>query len=198
MESLFFRLDEIERNQSSMTALQREMLGMTLQANPGVSLGAAVQDVFTYIGVKLKKPRLEAICTRLIAENSDRVKEKQQSEDPDQPKPVKKRAAFGKEMLEWIEQMHSADRLLAAVGYNAPLARQIYCEQDYLVTDTICTRFLEDRWNASLIALQAAAAPWTGGKGSNGAPGETEYFDLSQADENDPGWAELAKVFGAR
>lgn len=198
MESLFYRLYELEKDNSVMTGMQREMLGMTLEANPGVALGAAVRDVFDYMGIKLKVDRLEAICLRLIKENSDRVKPPAEAGDPEAPSPVKKKAAFGKEMIEWIEKMHSSERLLAACGYNATLARQIYCEQDYLITDTICTLFLEDRWNASLIALQAAAAPWSGGKGGGNSPGETEYYDLSAANEDDPGWSELAKVFGPR
>lgn len=191
MESLFFQLREIEKAQAVMTALEREMLGMTLQVNPGVELGVAVTEVFTYLGVKLKPARLEAICRRLITENESRPAD---AETP-QPGPPKKGSAFGKELIKWIEGMHSADRLLAAVGYNMPMARQIYCEQDYLVTDTICSLFLEDRWNNSLIQLQAAAAPWMGG--SKGG-GEMEVIDLSEASDDDPGWKELEAFFSGR
>lgn len=197
MDSLFFQLHLIREADSTMTALQREMLGMTLAANPGVSLGDAVKDVFDFLGVKLKPKRLEAICKRLIEENEQRPQD--EAEDPAEPRPApreQKGGTFGKELIKWIEGMHSSDRLLTALGYNATLAQQIYCEQDYLVTDTICKLFLEDRWNESLIHLQAAAAPWMGGGKAGDA--NTEIIDLSMADESDPGWAELEACFNRR
>lgn len=194
MESLFFELDQIRREDSMMTGMQREMLRMTLDANPGVTLGAAVKDVFDYLEIKVKKARLEAICHRLIREHQrDQGLQEEGEELPNTPK-VRKAGPFGKELIEWIESMHSADRLLVAVGFNVQRAREIYTEQDYLVTDTVCKLFLEDRWNASLVQLQAAAAPWMGGKG-NRAGGEIEVFDLENAPDDDPGWDELAKFF---
>lgn len=199
MESLFFELNEIARANSTMTGLQREMLRMTLEANPGVTLGAAVQDVFDYLKVKLKKGRLEAICTRLVQEHQrDQVDDQEPSAlpgEPPRPK-IKQAGPFGKELIKWIEEMQAADRLLVAVGFDVEKARRIYIEQDYLVTDTICKLFLEDRWNAALVGLQAAAAPWMGGK-KGGAGGEVEMFDLSDQSEDNPGWAELAKFFGS-
>lgn len=191
MSSLFFQLHQIDAEGSRFTAMEREMLRLTLEANPGVTLGVAVQDVFDYLKIKIKKDRLEAICARLIAENRERHPE---SEEPAQAPRKKQSAAFGKEMIEWIEGMHAAERLLAAVGFNATLARQIYCEQDYLVTDNISQLFLQERWNKSLIQLQAASAPWMGG----GKGGDTELIDLSQASDDDPAWAELEKLFGPR
>lgn len=194
MDSLFFQLRELEQADSTMTALQREMLRMTLEANPGVTLGAAVQDVFDYLQVKIKPKRLEAVCMRLIRDNQKRQEQEQEQRPADDGRP-QKRSSFGQDLIKWIEGLHASDRLLAAVGFNAPLARQIYCEQDYLVTDTICTLYLQERWNDSLVQLQAAAAPWMGnGKGSAG--GEVEYIDLSQASDDDPRWQELGKLFG--
>ena len=66
MSSLFFQLHQIDAEGSRFTAMEREMLRLTLEANPGVTLGAAVQDVFDYLKIKIKKARLEAICARLI------------------------------------------------------------------------------------------------------------------------------------
>lgn len=190
MTSLFFDLFQIEQDGAKFTAMEREMLRLTLEANPGVTLGAAVQDVFDYLKIKIKRDRLEAICQRLLQENQERNGEE---EEQVQDAPRKKSSAFGKELIEWIESMHAAERLLAAVGYNPTLARQIYCEQDYLVTDTISQLFLKDRWNNSLVMLQAASAPWIGGSGKGG---EVETIDLSQAADDDPAWKELEKLFG--
>ena len=81
MSSLFFQLHQIDAEGSRFTAMEREMLRLTLEANPGVTLGAAVQDVFDNLKIKIKKDRLEAICARLIAENRERHPE---SEDPAQ------------------------------------------------------------------------------------------------------------------
>lgn len=200
MDSLFFRLNEIHLANATMTGMQREMLRMTLEANPGVTLGVAVKDVYDYLKIKLKKGRLEAICYRLIEENERNQQLKPPEErNPEQreeglPPPPKRKmdSAFGKELIKWIEEMHAADRLLVALDFDAEKARQIYVEQDYLVTDTICTLFLEEKWNDALIQLQAAAAPWMGGKGGKG--GEIEQIDLTG--ENDAGWEELGKLLG--
>lgn len=189
MNSLFFQLREIELNGGKLTGMEREMLGLTLEANPGVTLGAALADVFDYLGIKAKKPRLEAICHRLISEHSEREGEKKASSRS-------QGGSFGKELIEWISGMDSADRLLTALGYDYAKAKKIYTEEDYLVTDTITSIFLKDRWNQSLIALQAAAAPWTGGK--KGANANTEIIDLSNASPDAPGWDELARCFGPR
>ena len=187
VNSLFFQLREIELNGGKLTGMEREMLGLTLEANPGVTLGAALTDVFDYLGVKVKKARLEAICHRLITEHSER--------DADGKGAKRSQSgSFGKELIEWISGMDSADRLLTALGYDYAKAKKIYTEEDYLVTDTITSIFLKDRWNQSLIALQAAAAPWTGGK--KGANANTEVIDLSNASPDDPAWDELARCFG--
>lgn len=195
MDSLFFQLHMIREADSSMTAMQREMLRMTLEANPGVTLGDAVKDVFDFLKVKIKPKRLEAVCRRLIEENEQRLDgvEPEIAADPDAPPEQRKGSGFGQELIQWIEGMHASERLLAAVHYNVELAQRIYCEQDYLVTDTICTLYLQDRWNDSLIALQAAAAPWGGG---GGARGDVETIDLSNAEDDDPRWKELARAFG--
>lgn len=192
MSSLFFQLDQIDREGSRFTAMQREMLRLTLEANPGVTLGAAVKDVFDYLQIKVKQPQLEAICHRLIAENNERQQEEAEAEPAQAPR-KKQSAAFGKELIQWIDNMHAAERLLTAVGFNATLARHIYCEQDYLVTDNISQLFLQERWNQSLVQLQAASAPWIGG---NGKGGEVEMIDLSEAADDDPAWKELEKLFG--
>ena len=48
-----------------LTGMEREMLGLTLEANPGVTLGAALTDVFDYLGVKVKKASKASWLTRL-------------------------------------------------------------------------------------------------------------------------------------
>lgn len=188
--SLFFQLRQL--GEAKFPALHREMLAMTLEANPGVSLGAAVQDVFDYLGEKVRKPRLEAICARLVREHQEREREKDGSGAQ-----AEKKSEFGKELLAWISGLHSSERLLVAVGYDPAVARRIYCEEDYLVTDTVCSLLLTDRWQSALVQLQAAAAPWSGGKGTGGR-GDVEYYDLSTAADDDPQWAEMAACFGGR
>ena len=189
--SIFFQLKELQG--ATFTAFQRELLAMTLEANPGVDLGTALRDVFDYLGEKIKQPRLEAIADRLIRDNRPR-----EGEEEGQQK-AQQKSEFGEKLISWVTGLHASERLLVAVGYDTAVARRIYCEEDYLVTDTICSLFLSDRWQSALVQLQAAAAPWSGGgKGGPGGNGNVEYYDLSQAGDDDPQWAELAACLGGR
>lgn len=200
-ESLFFQLRMI--GEGTLTGLQREMLAMTLEANPGVALGAAVQDVFDFLEEELTDTRLEAICTRLVRENEKNQAEQPKAEAEPQAeeegvKPTQRNQInFGRELIKWIQELHASERLLVAVGFDSALAECIYTQQDYLVTDHISTLFLQDRWQAAQIQLQAAAAPWSGGSGSGSSSnGPTEYYDMTRAAEDDPQWQELAACFG--
>jgi hypothetical protein len=189
MDSIFFELALVD--QGKFTALQREMLRMTMQANPGVMLGPAVTDVFDFLKEKIKPKRLEAICKRLMEEH-----QASQEVTSEPPAPGQQKSSFGEGLIKWINDLHSSDRLLAAVGFDVELARRIYCTEDYLVTDRVCTLYLQEKWQESVIQLEAAAAPWQGGKKGGGAGGPVEVFDMTQAGENDPQWNELAAALG--
>lgn len=188
MASIFFDIRELELNEAKFTGLEREMLALCLEANPGVSLGAALKDVFDYLGVKkVGQRRMEAICQRLINEHQDREQQTGSGSGRKQGG-----SSFGKELIDWINGMNAAARLLTAVGYDYAKAKDIYVNQDYLVTDTITSIFLQDRWNQALSQLQAAAAPWTGGKKNT----PDEIIDLTDPANSDDGWRELARCFG--
>lgn len=193
-DSIFFELKLIGPL-AKFTAFQRELLGMTLEANPGVMLGAALQDVFDYLEIKPKKGQLEAIGERLVRDHQKQAEP--QTDKPQQNLPqAANKSDFGESLIKWINEMHSSDRLLVATGFDIDRARRIYCEEDYAYTDRVCKLFLEQSWQGSLVQLQAASAPWMGGKGNGNRGQPDEYFDMSQAADDDPQWKELAGCFG--
>lgn len=191
-QSIFFRTLPQQLQKGKLTGLQRELLAMTLEANPGVTLGVAVQDVFDYLGIKIKKDQLQQICERLYRDNRQ---DPEPAADPNAPVKAQAKSDFGKALIKWVQDMDASKRLLVATNFDVERARRIYCEEDYLFTDSVCSLFLEDRWQAAQLLLEAAAAPWTGGK-SSGPSGPVEVYDLSQAGDNDPQWQELAACFG--
>lgn len=193
-DSIFFELKMVDPL-AKFTAFERELLGMTLEANPGVLLGVALQDVFDFLEVKPRKGQLEAIGERLVRDHQKQAQPEEDGKTKTEGTAQKKTSDFGESLVKWINNLHSSDRLLVATGFDLARARQIYCEEDYAYTDRICKLYLESSWENSLIHLQAASAPWQGGKsGGRGQP--DEYFDMSSANDDDPQWKELASCFG--
>ena len=204
-KSLFLRLRDLEMDHpdGKLTGLQREMLSLFLEVNPDSTMGEALGAVFEYLGEEATEVRLNAIAERLIADRQRGTSEA----EPEVAKPeagadvlAKKKDAqstFGKALIEWISKLTAAGRLLAGTGLDFHKAQQIYCHEDYSVTDELVTLFLEHEWQRALISLEAACTPWSGG-GKAGAPHVDEYYDMSVASDNDPQWAELAQAFSPR
>ena len=179
--------------EGKLSGLQREMLALTLEANEGLSLGAALTEVFDFLKIKVSRDRLEAIAQRLVKEQRENAEEVADSADEQGAKAAPTSGGFGKKLIEWVEGLDAFDRLLVACQGNYLLALKIYSEEDFTVTDSLGKLLLEEKWNEALTRLEAAAMPWSGGKGSAGA--NAEYVDMSKAADDDPAWAELASYF---
>ena len=191
--SIFLRLKDDDVVEGKITALEREMTMLSLLANPGATLGQVLTDVYDYLKVDPKTRNLEAVAQRLISDEQRRrgkSEEGNAKDDAARSTVTLKKAGgdFGRKLIDWIEGMPTAETLLVATGYNINLARKLYCEEDYLVADTVCAKFLEDRWNQALVALDAAVAPWAGGGKSKG---DVEVIDMTMADDDDPQWKSL-------
>lgn len=196
--SVFLRLLDPEVVAGKMTALEREMLRLTLLANPDATLFEALTDVYDYLGIKVKKARLEAIGTRLQIEHERTMSGREQKAaqpDSSQAKDKGKQSDFGAKFIAWVEGLNTDQRLLAACGYDVEKARSIYCEQDYLVADEVIDLWFMHSWQTAMISLEAAAAPWSG-SGSQRSSGDVTVYDMTKEADDSPLWGELQACFG--
>ena len=191
-KSVFLKLLDIQHDHPNarFTGLQREMLGLYLQASPTSTMGEALSAVFEYIGEEFDDARLEAVARRLIEEQG-----KEEAAAPKEEKKVEAQSGstFGKALIDWIVSLSAASRILAGSGLDFQKARAIYCDEDYTVTDELVALFLEKEWQRAVVQLEAACTPWSGDKGKKA----DEVYDMSQATDDDSQWQELAGAFAA-
>lgn len=191
-KSVFLKLLDTQHDHpnAKFTGLQREMLGLYLQASPESTMGEALSAVFDYLGEAFDDERLEAIARRLVDEQ-----QKESAAEPAEEKKVegKSGSTFGKALIDWIVSLSAASRILAGCGLDFHKAKAIYCEEDYTVTDELVALFLETEWQRAVVALEAACTPWSGDKGNKA----DEVYDMSQATDSDSQWQELAGALAA-